>query len=165
MVCPHAAIRPYVMDADVKNKPATLKTKPAIGINGKEFCIQVSPLDCTGCNSCVNVCPAKNKALVSNPLSEVKKEQVANYDFCAELPPFANIPFKPDTVKGAQFLKPYFEFSGACAGCGETPYIRLVTQLFGKNMMIANATGCSSIYCGSAPTCPYTQDAEGCGPS
>ena len=164
MVCPHAAIRPYLMDKGTK-KPASLKTKDALGIAGKEYCVQVSPLDCTGCNSCVNVCPAKNKALVSKPLAEVKKEQVANYEFCHELPPVANIPFKADTVKGAQFLKPYCEFSGACAGCGETPYVRLVTQLFGKKMMVANATGCSSIYGGSAPTCPYSQDSHGHGPS
>ena len=164
MVCPHAAIRPYLMDSNTK-KPASLKTKAALGIPGKDYVVQVSPLDCTGCNSCVNVCPAKNKALVSKPLPSVKKEQVANYEFCESLPLVTSTPFKYDTIKGAQFLKPYFEFSGACAGCGETPYFRLVTQLFGKNMMIANATGCSSIYGGSAPSCPYSKDAEGCGPS
>ncbi|MCF0227609.1 MAG: pyruvate:ferredoxin (flavodoxin) oxidoreductase, partial [Malacoplasma sp.] len=164
MVCPHAAIRPYLVDSGAK-KPSSLKSKEALGIKGKDYIVQVSPLDCTGCNSCVNTCPAKNKALVSRPLPEVKKEQVANYEFCNALPPVANIPFKAETVKGAQFLKPYFEFNGACAGCGETPYVRLVTQLFGKNMMIANATGCSSIYGGSAPSCPYTKDEHGHGPS
>ena len=166
MVCPHAAIRPQLLDEKaMKLKPNSLKTANAMGINGKQYVVQCSPLDCTGCESCARVCPAKEKALVMKPLHEVQKEQIANYEFTNSLPIVTDIPFKHDTVKGLQFSKPYFEFHGACSGCGETPYIKVLTQLFGKNLLIANATGCSCIYGGSAPTCPYTKDEDGNGPS
>ncbi|WEK82798.1 MAG: pyruvate:ferredoxin (flavodoxin) oxidoreductase [Mycoplasma sp.] len=166
LVCPHGVIRPYLLDAEaVKHKPETLKTRPAIGMPGYEYVIQPSPLDCTGCESCARTCPAMKKALVMKNLNEQRELAIKHYEFLQSLPPVANIPFKPETVKGAQFLKPYFEFSGACAGCGETPYIKIATQLFGKNMIIANATGCSSIYGGSAPSCPYTKDQDNHGPS
>ena len=164
LVCPHAAIRTYLVDSNQSNIPETLKHTPALGVKGYDFIIQCSPLDCTGCSSCVRVCPAKNKALQFQPLQVVKNEQLKNYDFVKELPEVPTI-FKTNTVKGIQFKQPYFEFSGACPGCGETPYIRLLTQLFGNKMIIANATGCSSIYGGSAPSCPYSVDNQGKGPA
>ncbi|NPV80507.1 MAG: pyruvate:ferredoxin (flavodoxin) oxidoreductase [Firmicutes bacterium] len=166
-VCPHAAIRPYLAKPeDLAGAPEAFVTKAATGKEaaGLQYRIQVSPLDCTGCGNCVDVCLAKQKALVMKPLEEVVETEVANYEFADKLPQVA-APFKPDTVKGSQFRQPLFEFSGACAGCGETPYVKLVTQLFGDRMVIANATGCSSIYGGSAPTCPYTVNSEGHGPA
>ena len=163
-VCPHAAIRPHLLEGELKDKPDTLKTLNAIAEPTKQYVMQLSPLDCTGCSSCVRVCPAKNKALQFQPLQVVKNEQLKNYDFVKELPEVPTI-FKTNTVKGIQFKQPYFEFSGACPGCGETPYIRLLTQLFGNKMIIANATGCSSIYGGSAPSCPYSVDNQGKGPA
>ncbi|NLY53310.1 MAG: pyruvate:ferredoxin (flavodoxin) oxidoreductase [Firmicutes bacterium] len=166
-VCPHAAIRPYLAkEADLANKPESLNHKAAIGreLAGLQYIMQVSPLDCTGCGNCVDVCPAKNKALAMKFLEDVVDEQVANYEFVEQLPE-VDVNVSPTTVKGSQFRKPLFEFSGACAGCGETPYIKLMTQLFGDRAIIANATGCSSIYGGSAPTCPYTVNAEGHGPA
>ena len=120
-------------------------------------------MDCTGCGNCVNVCPAKEKALVMKPLSS-QAAQEKNWEFAQTLPEFAGA-LNTKTVKGSQFKKPLFEFSGACAGCGETPYVKLITQLFGDRMVIANATGCSSIYGGSAPTCPYTVNEKGHGPA
>lgn len=166
LVCPHGVIRPYLLDEEARKRaPSTLKSRPAIGMKGYEYVIQPSPLDCTGCESCARTCPAIKKALEMKNLNEQRELAIKHYEFLQSLPPVANVPFKPETVKGAQFLKPYFEFSGACAGCGETPYIKIVTQLFGKNMMIANATGCSSIYGGSAPSCPYTKDKDNMGPS
>ena len=165
LVCPHAAIRSYLVDKnDVSKAPETLKHIPAIGVKDHDFIIQCSPLDCTGCSSCVRVCPAKNKALSFEPLSTVKEQQIQNYEYVKTLPEVPTI-FKPNTVKGIQFKQPYFEFSGACPGCGETPYIKLLTQLFGNKMIIANATGCSSIYGGSAPSCPYSVDNNGKGPA
>ncbi|AZR72824.1 pyruvate:ferredoxin (flavodoxin) oxidoreductase [Anoxybacter fermentans] len=164
-VCPHAAIRPYLAkEESLKNAPETYKYIPATGKTDLQFTIQISPLDCTGCGSCVNVCPAKKKALEMKRLEDVAETEIVNYEFAESLPE-VEIPYKTNTVKGSQFLKPYFEFSGACAGCGETPYVKLVTQLFGDRMIIANATGCSSIYGGSAPTCPYTVNSKGHGPA
>ncbi|NLW16877.1 MAG: pyruvate:ferredoxin (flavodoxin) oxidoreductase, partial [Firmicutes bacterium] len=166
-VCPHAAIRPYLAQPEaLEGKPESLTTKNALGreLAGLQYAIQVSPLDCTGCGNCVDVCPAKNKALVMKPLQDVADEQVANYEFVEKLPaPPATM--AKTTVKGSQFQQPLFEFSGACAGCGETPYIKLMTQLFGDRAIIANATGCSSIYGGSSPTCPYTVNRQGHGPA
>ncbi|MBR5379133.1 MAG: pyruvate:ferredoxin (flavodoxin) oxidoreductase, partial [Clostridia bacterium] len=166
LVCPHAAIRPYLIgEEDLKKAPASFETKAAIGPKFKGFAyrMQVSVLDCTGCENCVNVCPAKEKALVMKPLA-TQTAQEANWEFAQTLPEFKG-ELNVKTVKDSQFKKPLFEFSGACAGCGETPYVKLITQLFGDRMMIANATGCSSIYGGSAPTCPYTVNEEGHGPA
>ncbi|MBQ2661772.1 MAG: pyruvate:ferredoxin (flavodoxin) oxidoreductase [Clostridia bacterium] len=165
LVCPHACIRPILTDAN-DNMPETYETKPA---NGKEFAglnfrIQLSPLDCTGCGNCAEVCPAKEKALKMVPLSEICDKEAENWEAAMKVEP-KNVELKKNTVKGSQFLQPLFEFSGACAGCGETPYVKLVTQLFGDRMIIANATGCSSIYGGSAPTCPYTTNSKGHGPA
>ena len=164
LVCPHASIRPFVMTEETE-APETFVAKKANGIgDGKLFRIQVSPYDCTGCGSCVNVCPAKTKALKMAPLAEVEKVENDNWNFAMDLPTL-DLPVNKATVKGSQFLQPMFEFSGACAGCGETPYVKLVTQLFGDRMIVANATGCSSIYGGSAPTCPYTVNKQGHGPA
>ncbi|MBO4262932.1 MAG: pyruvate:ferredoxin (flavodoxin) oxidoreductase, partial [Clostridia bacterium] len=165
-VCPHACIRPALV-ADGADKPATFETKAATGLKGYNFRMQVSPLDCMGCGVCANVCPTKEdkKALVMVSLEKVVKDEVVNYEYSEKLPKVDTSAFKPTTVKGSQFNKPLFEFSGACAGCGETPYIKIVTQMFGDRMVVANATGCSSIYGGSSPTCPYTKNDEGKGPA
>ena len=165
LVCPHAAIRStYVSDETLKGAPASFATKKATGkeFEGLQFRIQVSPLDCTGCGNCADVCPAKGKALEMKPL-ETQTEQEANWEFATTVPEVR--PEVITSIKSSQALKPLFEFSGACAGCGETPYVKLATQLFGDRMIIANATGCSSIYGGSAPTCPYTVNDEGHGPA
>ena len=166
LVCPHAVIRPFlVSDEDMKNAPAEFETKKPIGkeFEGYQYRIQVSPMDCTGCENCANVCPAKEKALIMKPL-ESQNIQEKNWEFAIKLPEFKGA-LNTRSIKGSQFKKPLFEFSGACAGCGETPYVKLVTQLFGDRMIVANATGCSSIYGGSAPTCPYTVNEEGHGPA
>ena len=166
-VCPHAVIRPYLVDeADLEGKPESLQHKAAIGKEaaGKQFIIQASPLDCTGCGNCEQVCPAKGKALYMKRLDDVREAEVANYNFVNALPQCENN-FNKSTVKGSQFTPSLFEFSGACAGCGETPYIKVVTQLFGDRMVVANATGCSSIYGGSAPSNPYTTNCLGQGPA
>ena len=167
LVCPHACIRPVLMDEKQANKGGkSFVTNPATGLDGLKFRIQVSPLDCTGCSSCANVCPSKVKALKMVPLEESLKTEEANWEYAQKLPVRdVSTKFKPDSIKGSQFRQPLFEFSGACAGCGETPYVKLITQLFGDRMVVANATGCSSIYGGSAPTCPYTVNAEGHGPA
>ena len=164
LVCPHACIRPILVK-DGAEVPAEFITKKAIGkeVAGYQYRMQVSPLDCTGCGNCVEVCPAKTKALTMEPLASQKAEE-ANWEFAMQQPE-PEIAFNKATVKGSQFMKPLFEFSGACAGCGETPYVKLVTQLFGDRMIVANATGCSSIYGGSAPTCPYTVNENGHGPA
>ena len=165
-VCPHAAIRPFLLNEDeVKNAPETFESKKAIGkgFEGLNFGLQVSVLDCTGCGVCVNTCPAKQKALVMKPLEE-QLHQVENWEYAMTLSPKEN-PMGKSSVKGSQFEQPLLEFSGACAGCGETPYAKLLTQLFGDRMMIANATGCSSIWGGSSPSTPYCTNKEGCGPS
>ena len=166
LVCPHACIRPiYASEEVMKGAPEGYQTKPATGkeFAGMQYRMQVSPLDCTGCGNCVQVCPAKEKALVMKPLAS-QMEQEKNWEFAMTVPEVQGIE-NVATVKNSQALKPLFEFSGACAGCGETPYVKLVTQLFGDRMIIANATGCSSIYGGSAPTCPYTTNEEGHGPA
>ena len=170
MVCPHACIRPYlVSEEDMKNAPASFETKAAIGpkFKGYQYRMQVSPLDCTGCENCTQVCPVNQKgakvALEMKPLAS-QTAQEANWEFAQKLPEFKG-ELNVKTVKDSQFKKPLFEFSGACAGCGETPYVKLVTQLFGDRMIVANATGCSSIYGGSAPTCPYTTNENGHGPA
>ena len=166
-VCPHAAIRPYLStEEELSKSPAAIKsTQGNAAFKEYRFTIQVSPMDCTGCGNCADVCPAKTKALVMKPLESQVHEQ-ANFDFM-----HANVGYK-DTVapktanlKNSQFAQPLFEFSGACAGCGETPYIKTITQLFGDRMMIANATGCSSIYSGSFPSSPYCTDKNGRGPA
>jgi pyruvate-ferredoxin/flavodoxin oxidoreductase len=165
LVCPHAAIRStYITPEKIAEAPETFKTKNATGkeFAGLQFRIQVSPLDCTGCGNCAQVCPAKVKALLMKP-QESQREQEANWEFAMTVPQVR--PEKITSIKTSQALKPLFEFSGACAGCGETPYVKLATQLFGDRMIIANATGCSSIYGGSAPTCPYTVNEEGRGPA
>ncbi len=166
-VCPHAAIRPFLAtEEDLADAPAEFETLKGMGrgLSDLRYRIQVSPLDCTGCGNCVQVCPSKEKALVMEPLAAHSKIQNDNWDFAVGLPNRA-VDIAPNTVKGSQFKQPLFEFSGACAGCGETGYIKLATQLFGDRMMIANATGCSSIYGGSAPTCPYTKNEFGHGPT
>ncbi len=166
-VCPHACIRPAVL-LEGANKPKTFTTKAMVGNKGYEFRVQVSPLDCMGCGVCASICPAKDKALEMVPISSIVNEETVNYDYSETLPEVdvSSCPgCKKTTVKGSQFNKPLFEFSGACAGCGETSYIKVVTQLFGDRMIVANATGCSSIYGGSAPTCPYTTNKEGKGPA
>ena len=167
LVCPHACIRPILTDDKQTAKaPKGYVTKPATGLDGYSYRMQVSPLDCTGCASCANVCPAKEKALKMVPLEQAVKNDEKNWEYTTKLPtPDVSAKFKPDSIKGSQFKKPLFEFSGACAGCGETPYVKLVTQLFGDRMIVANATGCSSIYGGSSPTCPYTKDEKGNGPA
>ena len=166
-VCPHAVIRPAVLsDEELKNAPAGIKTAKMMGkdLGDLHFTMTVSPMDCTGCGSCVNVCPAKEKALVMKPLHE-SAEQEAVFTYASEKVTEKPLPFKSTTVKGSQFKTPLFEFSGACAGCGETPYVKLITQMFGDRMLIANATGCSSIWGASAPSTPYTVNKEGKGPA
>ena len=168
-VCPHAVIRPAAMTADEAAKaPADMKVKDMTGMPGYKFAITVSALDCTGCGSCANVCPGMkgNKALVMESLEENLGEQ-AIFDFGQSLPVKEEVlaKFKETTVKGSQFKQPLLEFSGACAGCGETPYAKLITQLFGDRMYIANATGCSSIWGNSSPSTPYTVNAKGQGPA
>ncbi len=160
LVCPHACIRPVLVEEGVET-PEAFATKPATGFKGYKYRMQVSPLDCTGCGNCADICPAKTKALVMKPL-ETQSAQEANWEYGVKV---QNPAVKPSNIKNSQFLQPLFEFSGACAGCGETPYVKLVTQLFGDRMLVANATGCSSIYGGSAPTCPYTVNAKGQGPA
>ena len=166
-VCPHAAIRPVLLDEEEqKNAPAEFKTKQAqgLGLSKYQYRMQVSPYDCTGCGSCANVCPAKEKALVMKPLDGQLKE-VINWTYAVETVTVKQDAVSDRTVKNSQFAKPYFEFSGACAGCGETPYIKLVTQLFGDRMYVANASGCSSAYGGSTPSSPYCTDKKGYGPA
>ncbi|HHW01423.1 MAG TPA: pyruvate:ferredoxin (flavodoxin) oxidoreductase [Thermoanaerobacterales bacterium] len=165
-VCPHAAIRPFLLnEEEVRKAPEGFVSKKATGkgFEGLNFRVQVSVLDCTGCGVCANTCPAKQKALVMKPL-ESQSDQIPNWDYAMSLSPKEN-PMSIETVKGSQFQQPLLEFSGACAGCGETPYAKLVTQLFGDRMMIANATGCSSIWGGSAPSTPYCTNRDGHGPS
>ncbi len=166
LVCPHAAIRPILLDsAEEAAKPAGFETVPARGMNGKyTYRIQVSPYDCTGCGSCVNVCLAKETAIAMQPLESQVKE-AENWTYAVETVTIKEDAVSDKNVKASQFAKPYFEFSGACAGCGETPYIKLVTQLFGDRMYITNASGCSSAYGGSTPSSPYCTDKKGHGPA
>ena len=166
LVCPHAAIRPILLDsAEEAAKPAGFETVPARGMSGKyTYRIQVSPYDCTGCGSCVNVCLAKETAIAMQPLESQVKE-AENWTYAVETVSIKEDAVSDKNVKASQFAKPYFEFSGACAGCGETPYIKLVTQLFGDRMYITNASGCSSAYGGSTPSSPYCTDKKGHGPA
>ncbi len=167
-VCPHAAIRPFVATAEeMKSAPEGYNTLKAAGrgLDDARYKIQVSPLDCTGCGNCADVCPApKGKALLMKLLDTQLDPQVDNWNFAINLSEKTDI-MPRNSVKGSQFIKPLFEFSGACAGCGETPYIKAVTQLYGDRMVIANATGCSSIWGASAPSTPYTKNCEGKGPA
>ncbi len=167
-VCPHAAIRPFLLsEEEKKNAPAGMLTLKAIGkeLAGYEFKIQVSVLDCTGCGNCSDICPSKTKALEMNTLgSQIHESE--NWDYLIGKVSYkTNVFDKFKTFKNSQFSQPLFEFSGACAGCGETPYLKLITQLYGERMMIANATGCSSIYGGTAPFTPYRANSEGKGPA
>jgi pyruvate-ferredoxin/flavodoxin oxidoreductase len=166
-VCPHSAIRPYLLnDEELKKAPESFEALEAKGkeLAGHHYRIQVSPLDCVGCGNCADICPAKQKALVMQRLETQRDVQVPNFDYAAALPVRKDLMSKW-TVKGSQFQQPLLEYSGACQGCGETPYVKLATQLFGDRMMIANATGCSSIWGGSAPTSPFTVNEEGYGPA
>ncbi len=166
-ICPHAVVRPFLLDEEEKKRaPETFETKKAIGkgLENLEYRIQISPLDCTGCGNCADICPAPGKALVMKPAEEETRDEADNWNFAMTLTDKEGI-MDPNTVKGSQFLRPLMEFSGACPGCGETPYIKLLTQLFGDRMMIANATGCSSIWGGSAPSVPYTINVSGKGPA
>ena len=166
-VCPHACIRPALVASDA-TRPESFTTKACNSpkMKGFEFRMQVSPLDCMGCGVCADICPSKEKALTMVPLASLVEEEKVNYEFSENLPEVdTSAAFNKKTVIGSQYSKPLFEFSGACAGCGETPYVKVVTQLFGDRMVVANATGCSSIYGGSAPTCPYTTNKEGKGPA
>lgn len=166
-VCPHASIRPFLMtDEELAAAPAGTVAKPAVGkeLAGYKFKIQVSPLDCTGCGNCADVCPAKNKALIMKSL-ESQAAEIERWEYMDKKVGYKKV-VEPNNVKNSQFVQPLFEFSGACAGCGETPYIKLITQLFGERMMVANATGCSSIYGASAPSTPYcTNYKTGRGPA
>ena len=167
MVCPHASIRPVLLtEAELGQAPDGLEAKKAVGKDLKEyyFRIQVDTLDCMGCGNCADICPSKKKALVMKPLDTQAALQVPFHEFSVELPVRDNV-VKRTTVKGSQFCQPLLEFSGACAGCGETPYAKLLTQLFGERMVIGNATGCSSIWGGSAPSIPYCVNADGFGPT
>jgi len=166
-VCPHASIRPFLLDeAEAAKAPADFTTLDALGkeLKGLRYRMQVSPLDCQGCGSCVTVCPAKTKALVMEPIESQTEVQAANWEFATSVTIKDDL-MKRDTLKGSQFAQPLMEFSGACAGCGETPYMKLITQLFGDRMMVANATGCSSIWGAPAPAMPYCLNKEGKGPA
>jgi len=166
-VCPHATIRPFLLDEnEVKNAPAGFSGNKANGkeLEGLTFRVQVSPLDCTGCGNCAETCPAKGKALVMKPAEEQTEREADNWEYALTIKDKHNL-VKPSNVKNTQFSRPLLEFNGACPGCGETPYVKLITQLFGERMMVANATGCSSIWGGSSPSVPYTTNAEGKGPA
>ncbi|HQQ89997.1 MAG TPA: 4Fe-4S dicluster domain-containing protein, partial [Oscillospiraceae bacterium] len=168
-VCPHASIRPAVMtDAELAAAPEGTKSVPMTGMPGLHFAMTVAALDCTGCGSCINVCPGRKgeKALVADSLeNQLHEQEIFDYGVALPEKPELHEKFKPATLKGSQFKQPLLEFSGACAGCGETPYAKLATQLFGDRMYIANATGCSSIWGGSAPSTPYTVNKDGKGPA
>ncbi|WP_446897622.1 pyruvate:ferredoxin (flavodoxin) oxidoreductase [Clostridium sp. LBM24168] len=166
-VCPHATIRSFLLnEEEVKNSPAAFKSKKAVGkgLENLNFKIQVSPMDCTGCGNCADVCPAPGKAIVMKPWEEQVEVESRNWNYALSLSKKEDL-ISRNTLKGSQFVTPLLEFNGACPGCGETPYIRLLTQLFGERMMIANATGCSSIWAASAPSIAYTKNSEGKGPS
>ncbi len=167
-ICPHAVIRPFLLnEEELKNKPEGMVTVTGVGKAFTEYHyrIQVSVLDCTGCGNCADICPAKEKALIMKPLGTQMKE-VENWNYIEKNVTYKGyVADKFKTVKNSQFSQPLFEYSGACAGCGETPYVKLLTQLYGDRMMIANATGCSSIWGGSAPSTPYTKNANGKGPA
>ncbi|MEJ2052789.1 MAG: pyruvate:ferredoxin (flavodoxin) oxidoreductase [Calditrichaceae bacterium] len=175
MVCPHACIRPKVYDGKILDKaPATFKSDKARGKEfpeGAMYTLQVAVEDCTGCELCVEVCPAKSKtdtsvkAINMTEQIPIREQEQKNWEFFLGIPDYKRSDLRIETVKGAQMLRPLFEFSGACAGCGETPYVKLASQLFGDRMIVANATGCSSIYGGNLPTTPWAQDENGRGPA
>ena len=174
ITCPHATIRMKVYDpALLADAPPTFKSVDARGkdFKGLKFTIQVAPEDCTGCGACVHICPAKNKqepkrkAINMAPQIPIRFSERENYEFFLDIPDYDRTKLNIATVKGSQFLRPLFEYSGACAGCGETAYVKLLTQLFGDRAIIANATGCSSIFGGNLPTTPYAQDVNGRGPT
>ncbi|MBM2845286.1 MAG: nifJ [Bacteroidetes bacterium] len=174
LVCPHATIRIKVYDPKMlQNAPQSFKSMDYKGpeYKGMKYTIQVAPEDCTGCGICVDICPAKNKsetklkAINMLPQPPIREQERVNYDFFLALPEADRRGVKIDTVKGSQFLQPLFEYSGACSGCGETPYVKLATQLFGDRMVVANATGCSSIYGGNLPTTPWAANKDGRGPA
>lgn len=175
LVCPHAAIRSKMFsETELTNAPATFKHIPMIGKGfpeGVHISYQVAPEDCTGCGLCVDICPIHDKSNVSRkalnmaPIEPLRDEERSNWEFFLSLPEYDRRQLKPTTIKGAMVLQPLFEFSGACVGCGETPYLRLATQLFGDRMLVANATGCSSIYGGNLPTTPWATNSDGRGPA
>jgi pyruvate-ferredoxin/flavodoxin oxidoreductase len=174
LVCPHAAIRAKVCEpADLAGAPAGFRSRPykAADLKGMEYILQVAPEDCTGCGLCVEICPAKNKAeprrkaINLEPQRPLREAESERFRFFLDLPELDRARVARVDAKGSQFFQPLFEFSGACAGCGETPYVKLLTQLFGDRLLIANATGCSSIYGGNLPTTPYTTNADGRGPA
>lgn len=167
MVCPHAAIRPHLLtDEELAQAPQGFAAKAALGkeLKGYHFRIQVNPLDCMGCGNCADICPAKKPALVMKALETQTAQEVPNHEHAVKLPIRDNL-LKRDSVKGSQFCQPLLEFSGACTGCGETPYAKLLTQLYGERMVIGNATGCTSIWGGSAPSIPYCTNTDGYGPT
>ncbi len=166
-VCPHAAIRPFLADEEeVKAAPENFETLKAMGkeFEGLAYRLQVAPLDCTGCGNCADICPAKKKALEMKPIEPQIEAQKENWEYAVTIKDKSHLT-NIENMKGSQFAQPLFEFSGACAGCGETPYVKLITQLFGDRMLIANATGCSSIFGGSAPSVPYCVNEKGQGPA
>jgi pyruvate-ferredoxin/flavodoxin oxidoreductase len=174
IVCPHATIRVKAFAPEyLKNAPPTFKSMDYKGneYKGMKYSVQVAPEDCTGCGLCVEVCPAKSKSdpkvksINMAPQPPIREQEAINYEFFLNIPDVDRRTVKTETVKGSQFLQPLFEYSGACSGCGETPYIKLATQLFGDRMVIANATGCTSIYGGNLPTTPYAKNAQGRGPA
>ena len=167
-ICPHATIRPFLLDEEQKAKaPEGFETKKAIGkgLEGYEFRIQVSPYDCMGCGNCVDVCPAPKKALAMKPIDEQIEKQADNWEFAHGEVGYRDDEIAPTNVKNSQFSQPLLEFSGACAGCGETPYAKLITQLYGDHQIISNATGCSSIWGSSVPSMPYCTNKNGEGPA
>lgn len=166
-ICPHATIRPFLLDEGEAGKALdTFKMKKPMGkgLEGLHYRVQVSPLDCTGCGNCADICPAPGKALIMKPAQEEIGRESENWEFAMTVREKPHL-MELKTLKGSQFARPLLEFNGACPGCGETPYVKLLTQLFGDRMMIANATGCSSIWGGSAPSIPYTTNADGRGPA
>lgn len=166
-ICPHATIRPFLLSSEeLGTKLKSFKTKDAVGkdFEGFQYRIQISPLDCTGCGNCADICPAKGKALIMQPAEEQIINESENWEYAMTISAKDNLT-NIKSLKGSQFVRPYLEFNGACPGCGETPYIRLLTQQFGDRMMISNATGCSSIWGASAPSIAYSQDANGRGPA
>ena len=166
-ICPHATVRPFLLNDEEKTQaPAGFETKKPVGkgLENLHYRIQVDPLDCTGCGNCADICPAPDKALIMRPAQAQIDAQADNWYYAFGVTEKNGV-MDPKTVKGSQFLRPLFEFSGACPGCGETPYIKLITQLFGDRMMIANATGCSSIYSASASSVPFNTNTEGKGPA
>ena len=172
LVCPHAAIRFKAFDPGIEIPEGFMWKEPtAKDLAGRRVAIQVAPDDCTGCGVCVEICPAKSKEMVKHkainmePIHEHLERERRNFDIFLDLPEMDRSEVNANSVKGSQLLEPLFEFSGACAGCGETPYLKLITQMMGDRMIVANATGCSSIYGGNLPTTPWTQDSDGRGPA